>query len=677
MPELLKTLFASGPFIPHGHCYLWNPGLVWLHILSDALIALAYYSIPIALLYVVRKRRDLPFNGLVLLFGAFIIACGTTHFMEIWTLWHPNYWLSGLMKAITAIVSLYTAFELVTILPQALAFPSLATANKKLASEIAERQRVVEQLRQSLKELSDIKFALDQSAIVVMTDRQGIIQYVNDKFCKISQYDREELIGQDHAIVNSGYHPKAFFKDLWNTISQGHVWHGEIKNKAKDSSDYWVDTTIVPFLNEQGQPFQYWAIRFDITERKLVEESQQRYAQRVEGMNTIGRAILAQQSSEETAQVALWHLRRLMPCQWAAVTLFDWEKEQARVIAGDADGDRVFPSGALLPLDAFSIQILTDGRIYNIGDIAALEHPSATMQRLLAAGLRCCIVVPLLIEGTLIGELKLADTRTVAFNAEHQEIASEVAAQLALAIQKALMFNQIRTDRERLQTLSTRLIEAQETERRHIARELHDEIGQALTAVKINLQALQRSVGETIRPPSGAIAKIDFPIQDSVDIVEVALQQVRNLSLDLRPSLLDDLGLLAALRWYVDRFTQRTGIKAEFLADADLAHLPPEVETACFRIVQEALTNVSRHAQAQRVTVQLRQQANTVHLLIWDDGVGFDVEAARQRATQGGSLGVLGMEERALLVGGQFTVQSGPSHGTKVAIRFTIAADAA
>lgn len=235
----------------------------------------------------------------------------------------------------------------------------------------------------------------------------------------------------------------------------------------------------------------------------------------------------------------------------------------------------------------------------------------------------------------------------------------------AVALERKQAQEALHASHERLHVLSQRLVEAQENERRRIARELHDEVGQGLTAVKINLQASRRI--------SGAKVLLNRQIDESITIVEQTIQQVRNISLDLRPSLLDDLGLIAALRWYIDRVAQRSNLKALFTIHLipDL-RLAPDLETTCFRVVQEALTNVVRHAQAQRVTVSLELLDKELLLEVQDDGKGFDTVAARQRAAQGYSLGLLGLEERVTLAGGHFTLESSEMRGTIMRIRFPL-----
>jgi PAS domain S-box-containing protein len=218
---------------------------------------------------------------------------------------------------------------------------------------------------------------------------------------------------------------------------------------------------------------------------------------------------------------------------------------------------------------------------------------------------------------------------------------------------------------ERLQSLSRQLLHAQETERRHLARELHDEIGQALTALKINLQALRRVIGA---------ASVTFRLDESIGIVERTLGQVRNLSLALRPSMLDDLGLIAALRWYLDRQAQRAGFNVQLAMEPIDRPLDPDLETACFRLVQEALTNVVRHAYAKSVRVEMRLGDTDLELVIRDDGVGFDVAAARDRAARGASLGLLGMHERVTLLGGTFDIASSRGEGTTVRVRLPLPA---
>jgi len=224
------------------------------------------------------------------------------------------------------------------------------------------------------------------------------------------------------------------------------------------------------------------------------------------------------------------------------------------------------------------------------------------------------------------------------------------------------------TDRRRaqeaLQTFARPLIQAQEAERQLIARELHDEIAQVLTSVRLNLQALQLSA------PAGSQPS---PVKESLAIVDEALERVRELSLTLRPEMLDDLGLGSALRWYVDRYARRSRIAAELNSDLeDGCRLREELEAACFRIVEEALANVARHARATHVLVRLKRANGSLDLRITDNGIGFDVNEVLKSPTLTAALGLRGMEEHAAAAQGRLKIDSAPMRGTEVQAMFPL-----
>ena len=223
------------------------------------------------------------------------------------------------------------------------------------------------------------------------------------------------------------------------------------------------------------------------------------------------------------------------------------------------------------------------------------------------------------------------------------------------------------SERKRVQaaarTYSRRLIEAQEGERRRMSRELHDQVGQILTAVKMNLHALRQKC---------SAPDILASIEDNMKVIDEAVDQVRDLSVDLRPLLLDDFGLVVAVRWYLDRQAKSCGVPADFttrsLGEDD--RFSSELETACFRIVQEAVTNVARHARATRISVVLERAGQDLILLISDDGAGFDMKVLR--STSAATLGLRSMEERVQAVGGTITIDSAPDLGTAICARIPI-----
>ncbi len=273
--EVLRRLFSSSDFMPHGYCYLWNPCLIWLHLISDALIALAYTSIPITLVYFVRKRKDLPFHWMFVCFGMFIVACGGTHIMEIWTLWVPSYWLSGGVKAVTALASVPTAILLMRLVPQALALPApqvFRKANEKLQEEIKRRQQNEERLRES-EERHRLLIEGVKDYAIFMLDCTGRVVSWNAGAERLKGYRADEIMLR---------HFSCFYllEDVKQEKPQHELRIAEAEGRyeeegwrvRKDGSKFWANIVITAMRDSTGTLRGFSKVTRDMTLRKQSEE---------------------------------------------------------------------------------------------------------------------------------------------------------------------------------------------------------------------------------------------------------------------------------------------------------------------------------------------------------------------------------------------------------------------
>ena len=306
MLEFLQSFFTEGSFIPHGHCYLWKPELLWLHTISNSLITIAYYSIPITLVYFVQKRRDLPFDWIFLLFGALILSCGTTHIMEVWTLWHPMYWLSGFIKALTAGISVCTAVIMVPIIPKALALSSpaqLEAANHQLEAQIIERRCIEAKLRSSQGMLQLVMDNIPQ--FIFWKDKNSVYLGCNRNFAIAAGFDSpEDIVGKtDYDLPwkkeESDFYRQCDARVMETDTPEYHIIETQLQADGKQA---WVDTNKIPLHDAEGQVVGILGTYEDITDRKLAEEALKKAKQeleiRVEERTTLLRQAIQQLQSE-------------------------------------------------------------------------------------------------------------------------------------------------------------------------------------------------------------------------------------------------------------------------------------------------------------------------------------------------------------------------------------------
>jgi signal transduction histidine kinase len=274
--------------------------------------------------------------------------------------------------------------------------------------------------------------------------------------------------------------------------------------------------------------------------------------------------------------------------------------------------------------------------------------------------------VPLLTKGQVFGGLALSSVREEEpFGEPELNLLAAFAGQIATSLENTQLYEVVQERETQLEELVRQLVNAQERERGRIARELHDETGQKLTALAMGLAAVETSLaGEPVRA-QGLVRNLR-------DVADQSITELRNIMADLRPAQLDDLGLVPALRWYVGQYTDRhPDLNVTLSADRMPKRLPPGLETVLFRVAQEALTNIARHAHASQTNIELNQHAGSVRLVVTDDGVGFDVNAP-PKYERGSGLGLVGMRERVALVGGTCTVESEPGRGTRIIIELPV-----
>jgi PAS domain S-box-containing protein len=396
----------------------------------------------------------------------------------------------------------------------------------------------------------------------------------------------------------------------------------------------------------------------DVTELRRAVQAEQRARQAADTLRETSLALTRSLDIDTVLLSLLEHLKRLVPFDRAKVMLVGADGRVAVRAILEADSSvqvPLDPPPRFEPGDNPVIQrILTTREATVIADIHR-EDPFG--HKVDPAFEHSWLGVPLVARGTCVGVYSLSKSEPGFFTVEHRRLAEALSAQAAVAIQNALLFQQVEDARGRMQGFSRRLVEVQEVERQALARELHDEASQSLTSLLFGLRLLEK--GCTGDEP--ALAKI-AELKSTTDGV---MDDLHRLAANLRPASLEHLGFVGAMRQHIARIQSTSGIEAQFLARGlEEGHLSTVVETTLFRVVQEALTNVLRHAHAQRVDVLAERRGDRVMAIVEDDGVGFDPYSPGS----GERLGLVGMRERAEALGGTLTIESSPGAGTTVVV---------
>jgi PAS domain S-box-containing protein len=607
----LAEWISSNDFMPHGFCYQWKPALVWLHAVSDTLIALAYFSIPVALIHLVRKRGDIPFSWMFFCFGTFIAACGATHVMEVWTVWIPSYWFAGGVKVVTALASIPTAVALVRMMPQAMSLPnpaSLRIANEELLRQDAILKKSEERFRQMAENIQEIFWTMNPHTMEAT--------YVSPAFEQICELPVDALYSIPTSYRNL-IHPEDRPRVLAELANLEHTnrFDQEFRIVCPSGAVKWLHAIGFNAKDQAGVLQSFVGTVQEITHRKEMEAA-------LRESEDLFRDLV-----EHSSDLICTHTLdgRLLSVNETPVKLLGYTREEML----NKPMREFLLQEARAQFDQSLLNIKRDG---------------------FAKGLMVVL--------TKTGERRIWEYHnTLRTDCVNSPIVRGIAHDVT---------EQKRAEQD-LRRLSGQLLRSQDEERRGIARDLHDTTGQNLVVLSTSLAQLQAFIPSSNRKSRKLLA-------ESQALADQCIREVRTLSYVLHPPMLEEAGLQDAISLYAEGFTKRSGIRVILEVSPGFGRLDRNIELTLFRVVQESLTNIRRHSGSREAKIRFDRGPQKITMEISDRGNGFSSHPGQGTGKSPFALGVgvASMQERVKFIGGRLDIESGSSGAT---VRVTVPAN--
>ena len=528
----------------------------------------------------------------------------------------------------------------------------------ELEASEAERDRAWDWLRQNEEHYrTAVENVADAIVITVGTTRV----FVNQAFLSLHGLDdmsQASGLALDHFIVPED-RPMVSHRTLARERGEPAPGVYEYRIRRTNGEVRTVETSAVA-MTFDGRPATLAVLR-DISKRKEAEQALQENEERIRRLAEIGQIISSSLNIDDVYGRFAAKVRELIAFERIVITVADLERSTfttAYAMGGEVADRRRGDVSDLASSVTQEVIHSRSGLILQSEDVDELIRRFSGPLPAYQAGFRSFLSVPLIASDEVIGALHLESTSPDAYTEQDLNLALSIAAQISGAIANAQLFAQLEAGEEELRRLTQKVIDAQEEERHRVSRELHDEAGQALTALKISLDLIRSDI-------SADSSSLHYRIAGAVELTDTTMERIRLLARGLRPPELDAVGLNPTLEGFCREFAQLTQLSIDY-SGVEMPNLPDTFSISFYRFLQEALANVAKHAEATRVWVELSHNDDTFSLMVEDDGRGFNPGRDTIGAGQSNGIGLLGMEERFELLGGRLQVDSGPGHGTRL-----------